>query len=327
MLRDHHRSHADIIGFSNEHFYEGKLRVATKYQLLRPPPRDYPALRWIDVRGEVRRPSEGGAINRIEVGKVATELRRIVIENGYKGSIGVVSPFRAQANAIREAINADSALSQALTVCDFLADTVHKFQGDERDLMIFSPVVAKNMPDGALGFLRGNGNLFNVAITRARSALIVIGDLALAGQCGVPYLESFASYVEALGNRSAKPGLNSESVGPDYPIVSRPETVSSWEKVFYRALYDAGIRPIPQYDVDQYTLDFAIIQGDRRLDVEVDGEMYHRAWDGELSHRDQIRNQRLMELGWDVMRFWVYQIRDDLQGSVARVRRWLGSIR
>jgi superfamily I DNA and/or RNA helicase len=32
--------------------------------------------------------------------------------------------------------------------CDFLADTVHRFQGDERDLMIFSPVVADKMPDG-----------------------------------------------------------------------------------------------------------------------------------------------------------------------------------
>jgi hypothetical protein len=40
---------------------------------------------------------------------------------------------------------------------------------------------------------------------------------------------------------------------------------------------------------------------------------------------EQIRNQRLMELGWDVMRFWVYQIRDDLNGSVSRVQRWMDS--
>jgi very-short-patch-repair endonuclease len=32
-----------------------------------------------------------------------------------------------------------------------------------------------------------------------------------------------------------------------------------------------------------------------------------------------------MELGWDVMRFWVYQIRDDLNGAVTRVQRWVGS--
>ena len=155
----------------------------------------------------------------------------------------------------------------------------------------------------------------------------MVGDLAAAGHCGIPYLESFAEYVQHLESPSGESKQNVQRFGPDYPVVARPETVSSWEKVFYRALYQAGIRPIPQYDVDQYTLDFAIVEGDRRLDVEVDGEMYHRAWDGDLSRRDQLRNQRLMELGWDVMRFWVYQIRDDLSGSVRRVQQWIGIAR
>jgi len=55
----------------------------------------------------------------------------------------------------------------------------------------------------------------------------------------------------------------------------------------------------------------------------VDGERYHRNWDGELCWRDQIRNQRLIELGWDIMRFWVYQIRDDLDYCVDRVAAWM----
>ena len=80
---------------------------------------------------------------------------------------------------------------------------------------------------------------------------------------------------------------------------------------------------MPQYSVEKYALDFALRDGARKLNIEVDGERYHRNWDGELCRRDQIRNQRLMELGWDVMRFWVYQIRDDMSGSVGRVQRWL----
>jgi len=59
------------------------------------------------------------------------------------------------------------------------------------------------------------------------------------------------------------------------------------------------------------------------LDIEVDGERYHRNWDGELCRRDQMRNQRLIELGWDVQRFWVYEIRDDLDNCVNRVKTWL----
>ena len=93
-------------------------------------------------------------------------------------------------------------------------------------------------------------------------------------------------------------------------------------ELLYRALFAAGLRPIPQYDVEKYVHDFALLDGHRRLNVEVDGERYHRNWDGELLRRDQIRNERLMELGWDIMRFWVYQVRDGLAGCVSRVQGW-----
>ena len=85
----------------------------------------------------------------------------------------------------------------------------------------------------------------------------------------------------------------------------------------------AGLRLIPQYPVEKYLLDFAVVNGDRRLNIEIDGERYHRNWDGELCRRDEIRNQRLMELGWDVMRFWVYQVRDDLEECIARIDQWV----
>ena len=78
---------------------------------------------------------------------------------------------------------------------------------------------------------------------------------------------------------------------------------------------------MPQYSVDKYHFDFALVSGKRRLNIEIDGERYHRNWDGELCRRDQIRNLRLMELGWDVMRFWVYQIRDDLDRCLRSRRR------
>jgi superfamily I DNA and/or RNA helicase len=57
QLRDHHRSHADIIDFSNNRFYEGQLRVATKYDHLKSPTAGGPAVRWLDVRGKAVRPS------------------------------------------------------------------------------------------------------------------------------------------------------------------------------------------------------------------------------------------------------------------------------
>ena len=108
-----------------------------------------------------------------------------------------------------------------------------------------------------------------------------------------------------------------------YPNVSNADQVSDWERLFYTALFDQGIRTMPQYPVDKYKLDLAIVKGERKLDIEVDGEMYHRDWNGELCYRDQLRNQRLFELGWDVKRFWVYQIRDNLQECIHQIQEWI----
>jgi very-short-patch-repair endonuclease len=73
-----------------------------------------------------------------------------------------------------------------------------------------------------------------------------------------------------------------------------------------------------------YALDFALIRPNgRKLNIEVDGEHYHRDWNGELLRHDQLRNLRMIELGWDVMRFWVYQVRDDLPECMQRVAQWV----
>jgi len=323
-LRDHHRSHSQIIDFSNKFFYQGYLRVATKYENLVTIDDKKPAVRWINCIGETSKPLTGGAFNIKEAIEVVNQIKDLIFIKKYKGTIGVVSPFRLQVNKIRELIFEDDKLLESLNHLKFLCDTVHKFQGDERDLMIFSPVVSKNISIGALAFLKSNGNLFNVAITRARSTLIVIGDLPKCLDSGIDYLSSFAEYVSKLKIQDEKKEKEiNQDYGIDYPSVSNPEQVSDWEKVFYKALYKKGIKTIPQYNIDKYILDMAIIKNNKKLNIEVDGERYHKDWNGELLRKDRIRNQRMFELGWDVMRFWVYEIRDNLDDSVNKVHIWL----
>jgi very-short-patch-repair endonuclease len=321
-LRDHHRSHADIIEFSNRAFYEGRLRVATRYRQLKHPRQGQPGILWQDVQGSVVRPASGGALNRPEAQALLGALRDLLVARGYEGTVGVVTPFRAQAQVLQELVAATDDLAPFGEKAELLVDTVHRFQGDERDVMFFSPVVSSGTPAGALSFLRSNGNLFNVAITRARGLLHVVGDRTAAANCGVGYLADFAAYVSGLEATSRPPATTPESFSPQYPPVSRPERVSDWERILYRALYAAGLRPIPQFSVEQYDLDLAIVVGERRLDIEVDGERYHRSWTGELCLRDQLRNMRLIELGWEVRRFWVYEVRDQLDECVEWVRRW-----
>ena len=325
-LKDHHRSHADIINFSNEFFYEGSLRVATQYDRLRRPAPTSPGVRWLDIRGKTLRPSTGSALNKQEAEAVVKEIHRLVIEQRYQGSVGVVTPFRAQANLIKELCYKDRMLSSILDERGFLCDTVHRFQGDERDVIIFSPVVSDGSSFATTTFLKRSGNLFNVAITRARAMLLVIGDSDAAKTSDVEYLSEFAHYVDQLNEEKINVELQiNQPAGPEYPSMVDRSKVSDWEVILYKALYEAGIRTIPQYPVEQYLLDLAIIIGDRRLDIEVDGERYHRLWTGEYCRRDQIRNQRMYELGWDVLRFWVYEVRDDLDGCVQRVQQWVES--
>lgn len=326
-LREHHRSHADIIAFSNGLFYGGRLRVATNHDRLRTPGRHEPAVRWVDVQGPTVRPAGGGAVNEAEAQAAVKEIERLVAQ-AYRGSIGVVCPFRAQAGRIRALVHEPGGLVARNPGLDVLSDTVHKFQGDERDVMIFSPAVSYGISEGAIAFLRRNPNLFNVAITRARAALIVVGNRAAALDGSVDYLARFAAYADQVGSRARRAAaMTTGDQAPEYPAVLHPERVSDWDRVFYQALYRAGLRPVPQYLVGPYAVDLALLAGTRRLAIDVDDAMYHRPWDREVCRREQIRSQRLRALGWDLMRFWVYQVRDDLGRSVSRVTEWAGAPR
>jgi len=310
QLRDHHRSFLDIIQFSNQEFYDNTLRIATDYSRLQSPnnPNDAKpilGMRWMDVRGNTVRPESGGAYNLKEAECVIRILRRLSIELEFEGSIGVTTPFHLQAEMITRALERDAELRNHLELHNhILIDTVHKFQGDERDVIIFSPVVSDGTKSQSLMFLKSTGNLFNVAITRARSLLVTVGDKKYCKQCGVSYLEHFAEY----------------SNGSEAPV-----EVSEWEHFLQKALSNAGIPVTAQYHVDKYYLDLALFHNGKKLDIEVDGAMYHQAWTGELSYNDQLRNQALMREGWDVIRFWVQQVRDQLPWCIEQVQAWMSS--
>ena len=305
QLRDHHRSFLDIIQFSNQEFYDNTLRIATDYSRLQSPNNGKPILgmQWMDVKGKTIRPENGGAYNLKEAEGVIRILRRLVLELEFEGSIGVTTPFHLQAEMITKALERDAELRNHLELHNkILIDTVHKFQGDERDVIIFSPVVSDGTKSQSLMFLKSTGNLFNVAITRARALLVTVGNKEYCKKCGVSYLEHFAEY----------------SCGEDAPVES-----SEWEHILQNALSDAGIPVTAQYHVDKYYLDLALFYKGKKLDIEVDGAMYHQTWTGELSYNDQLRNQALMREGWDVIRFWVPQVRDQLPWCIAQIKNWM----
>jgi AAA domain/Caspase domain len=172
LLDEHFRCHPDIAAISNRLFYDGRLTVLTDV-------RDRPGLErdaviWAHVPGRaVRGPSGGSWTNHEEAAKVEASVRHLleVLPAGTGATIGVVTPFKAQADLLRRKLRpyADRVRT----------GTVHTFQGGERDVMVFSLVAGEGMHPGALGWVEGQLNLWNVAITRARSHLIVVGDADL----------------------------------------------------------------------------------------------------------------------------------------------------
>lgn len=294
VLREHFRSHEEIIGFSARVWYHGGLSVATDYRALGDP-HERRGIEWTDVSGAVARPAEGGAVCRREAA-AAAEIAVRFARSGRPGTLGVVTPFRAQANLLRRLIERrlprEIRASRAL-----LVDTAHGFQGDERDLIIFSLCVGEGMPPGALRFLKATDNLFNVAVTRARALLHIVGDLGACRVCEV-------DHVRLLAERCAGHGAAVSSDGGIGPL----------ERSLEDALRGLGLAPLAQYKVDQYRLDLAIMEEpDIRLAIEVDGEAYH------LGLADLTRDRRLREQGWRVLRFPARRIRNELAACAREI--------
>lgn len=302
-LNEHFRSHADIITFSKQFWYSDNLLISTDYRNLYPQTlQNESAVMWIDITGNISQIANTGAYIENEINCVADKVTELLRRKEFKGEIGVVTPFRHQANKIREKLNGRLNNIEMLRV---LVDTAVKFQGDEKDIIIYSVVVADVMPAGVTYYHRETPNLLNVAITRARAKLIVIGNKNACLNSDIRHINEFAKFITRLEN------------GEIGTIEAKAE--SPYEKILHSAMIDSGLNPMPQYPVGQYRLDFALIVGDKQIDIEVDGKEFHTDWTGERLNEDILRNQRLQNLGWKVLRFWSYEIKDKIDYCIKRI--------
>lgn len=313
FLSETYRSVEDIAEYSNVTFYDGRLRVATDVSRLRVPPGLSSGIHWSHIVGEVKSGGGSGCYCREEVEVVVAFVRRLLIDHNFRGTIGIVTPFRQQANRIRDALLEGDILGwQTIDAARLIVDTAHGFQGDERDVIIFSLCAGPDMPAGSAGFLRETANLFNVAVSRARAVLHVFGNYEWARRCGIKHIQNLA---HPRQRRAYTP----------QPTPWHPHE-SPWEKILYEAMLAVELQPIPQYPVIGRRLDLALIkEGDSplKLDIEVDGDRCHRNPNGSRKLDDHWRDIQMTGIGWEVMRFWVYQLREDLDGCVSKIlEKW-----
>ena len=258
VLTEHFRSAPHLIEFSARRVYENSLNVVTRH-----PANE--AADHIDVRlVEGNRNTQ-----KVNVAEVAECLRvaREMIEAGHT-SIGFISPFRAQADAIEEAVLAGFQLEE-IDELGLRVGTVHSFQGDERDVMIASWGVGPEEDQKAWNFVNQKP-LFNVMVTRAREEMVVVTSV------------------------EQPPGLAGEYVRWSEPLTDLVTDVPStdpWVRAVESAFREAELPVRSGYRVGGHLIDLVVGSGADAMAIDC---VPHE--DGPEAHID--RALQLRRMGW-----------------------------
>jgi len=279
----------DIAMYFNEEFYKGGLCPCvgdrstggySAYNLK-------PGMDWVDAPGGDD--AEAHA---------AMEYLCSLKKSGFKGTVGVISPLRKLADAMKTLCFQNKRdMPEGLT--DERINTANGFQGGQCDVIVFLLGLNGDRTPGRDGwYITADENkyIYNVSVSRAKVCFTTFGDKKIA-------LESGISRIVKLIPGERKP--ISPKVGPG-------------EIILQKAMESAGLSPTAQYPVLGRYLDLALV--DKKIDIEIDGQAWHLDKNG-CRKADDIHRDLLMEWnGWKVIRFWHNEVITDAAGCVAKIR-------
>lgn len=185
MLQVQYRMHEAIMKFSSSYFYENELiaHECVRFELLHP---NQPPIEFIDTAGagftEEQDPETLSRLNKEEAALLIRQAEKLIEEIGLEEwitqnmTIGIITPYRAQVDYLNHLAESSSLLEPLHKLVTI--NTVDAFQGQERDVIVISFV--RSNAKGEVGFL-ADIRRTNVAMTRAKKKLIMIGDSATLG--------------------------------------------------------------------------------------------------------------------------------------------------
>jgi hypothetical protein len=192
-LKVQYRMHESIMAFSSKEFYEGDLEADPSVQShlladlpgVDAAPLAQSPLEFLDTAGasfdEELEPDGESRLNRQEAELVRRKVQELLDAGVPAGDVAVIAPYAAQVRLLRERLAAPG----------LEIDSVDGFQGREKEAVVISLV--RSNPRGEIGFL-GDLRRMNVAMTRAKRKLVVVGDSAtLAGD---PFYQRMIEYFE-----------------------------------------------------------------------------------------------------------------------------------
>ena len=200
LLKVQYRMNDEIMRFSSRWFYGGMLESAPEVKYRSILDFDTP-IEWINTEGmdcnEEFVGENYGRINKSEAELSVAQLKAYIQKIGKERfleeriDVGLISPYKAQVQYLRQLIRRDNFFKPyrpAITI-----NTVDGFQGQERDVILISLVRANE--DGQIGFLNDLRRM-NVAMTRARMKLIILGDASTLTRHA--FYEALYRYIESL---------------------------------------------------------------------------------------------------------------------------------
>jgi len=199
LLKVQYRMNEEIIRFSSDWFYHGQVESAPEVRYRGILDLDVP-MEWVDVRTDE---DEGEALAGVSlVNKAEAELTLQTLQQYFERigktrileerlDVGVISPYRAQVQLLRSLLRKREFFKPFRRLIS--VNTVDGFQGQERDVIVISLV--RQNDQGQIGFLRDLRRM-NVAITRARMKLIILGDHHTLRRH--PFYRKLWQYIQAL---------------------------------------------------------------------------------------------------------------------------------
>jgi DNA replication ATP-dependent helicase Dna2 len=216
QLQDHYRMHEDIAALITRHYRDG-LRAALPVQVSRDPVYVLPPDHFLQAfTGHrvlfVESPREGGLKRNDKEALMAASIANALVGEGVvtPRQIGIITPFRAQVAAIRAHLR-----DQLLDNEDFIIDTVERYQGDERRIIIFSSTISdprqiRTIQSVAEDEVAETDRKLLVSISRAIDQLIILGNSTA--------LEASAIYRDLIGHIKEKGGYFQQFPLPDIPV-------------------------------------------------------------------------------------------------------------
>ena len=303
LLREHYRCHPKIIEFCNQHFYNGELVAMTD---------DNGEDNVLQVVQTVEGNHARGHFNQREIDVIVQE---VLPQYADSGSIGIITPYRQQADEINKALGKD------------IASTVHKYQGRECDTIIMS------MVDNNPTEFSDDSNLLNVAISRAKTHLCVVTNgNKMPEESNLAQLIDYVRYSNFEVRQSEVSSvfdlLYKQYTSQRLDFLANKPVVSDYisENLFYNMLMEAitvlglvHIDVLCHYPVVRFISDWSLLTEEEKafasnrlshvdflvynsltkrplLAIEVDGWYYHKRQGGQVT-RDALKDKLLAKFG------------------------------